>query len=486
MRSLRSVGSPLLAVGLWAMTSSMAVAQEKSAADIAAEAAKQYAGTTLRVTYEAGLQPLDPKNFSGPLWEKLTGIKIEVVEMPTNEMFTKEMGEHKAGTGAYDVLNVIPAWLPDMVRAGALEPLDPYIDKYGYRRELEDIAGAFRAQGTYEDKTYGFPDDGDVLLLYYRTDMFGDSGNQSEFKAKYGYDLAPPKDWKQFKEISAFFTEKGKSQKKYGSAYIHAAGLIHFVFEERFRNAGGRFFDAETMKATINNEVGVATLRDMVDQLANMPPGAAKWGPVEVLNAWLAGDLAQMIWWPPPGRWSEGYGLDLKEFAWIPPTKVKGLVGYAPTPSGRPELAAGFTLSVSSDSKNKEAAYLFCQWMNSKDISLQRVMLPFALRDPFRISHYESADYRKLWPSAGAYLDALKQGGENGLVDLSVIDTFRYEEALTRAITEALAGGDPKAALDKAAGDWDAITKEIDDDLGEGAQKAAYGAWASSSSAYPK
>lgn len=482
----KSLGPPLLAAAFWAATTSPTMAQDESAADIAAAAAKQYAGVTLRVTYEAGLQPMDPKNFSGPLWEKLTGIKIEVVEMPTNEMFTKMMGEHQAGTGAYDVLNVMPQWLPDMVRAGALEPLDSYIDKYGYRGELDDIATAYRAQGTYEGKIYGFPDDGDVLLLYYRTDLFGDPGNQSEFKAKYGYDLAPPKDWNQFKEISAFFSEKGKGQNRYGSAYIHAPGLIHFVFEERFRSAGGKFFDAETMKATINNDIGVATLTDMVDQLANMPPGAAQWGPVEVLNSWLAGDLALMIWWPPPGRWSEGYGLDLEEFSWVPPTKVKGLVGYATTPSGHPELAAGFTLSVSAESKNKEAAYLFCQWMNSKEISLQRVTLPYALRDPFRISHYESAEYRNLWPSAGAYLDALKQGGENGLMDLSVIDTFRYEDALTRAITAALAGGDAKAALDKAAEEWDGITKEIDDDLGEGSQKAAYEAWASSPSAYPK
>ena len=33
-------------------------------------------------------------------------------------------------------------------------------------------------------------------------------------------------------------------------------------------------------------------------------------------------------------------------------------------------------------------AYLFIQWLNSEDISIQRVQLPYALRDPFRDSHY--------------------------------------------------------------------------------------------------
>ena len=38
-------------------------------------------GVTLSLTYEAGLQALDPRNFSGPMWEKLTGIKTNVVEL---------------------------------------------------------------------------------------------------------------------------------------------------------------------------------------------------------------------------------------------------------------------------------------------------------------------------------------------------------------------------------------------------------------------
>src|SRR5687768_15918842 len=115
-------------------------AQEGSPADQAVEAAKQYAGTTLSITWEAGLQALDPLNFSGPKWEELTGIKINVVEVPINELFTKTLAEHRAGTGAYDMLNVVPAWIPDLAEAGVLEPLDGYVDKYNYREELEDIA----------------------------------------------------------------------------------------------------------------------------------------------------------------------------------------------------------------------------------------------------------------------------------------------------------------------------------------------------------
>ena len=109
----------------------------ESAADRAVAAAKQYAGTEITIVWEAGLQSLDPLNFSGPKWKELTGIDVKVVEVPTAEMFTKIMQEYRAGTGAYDALNVIPSWMPDLARAGALELLDPYVDKYGYRDELQ-------------------------------------------------------------------------------------------------------------------------------------------------------------------------------------------------------------------------------------------------------------------------------------------------------------------------------------------------------------
>ena len=70
-------------------------------------------------------------------------------------------------------------------------------------------------------------------------------------------------------------------------------------------------------------------------------------------------------------------------------------------------LALGFLLCVFQRSRSKEAAYLFLQWLNSPEISLERVMLPYALRDPFRISHISSPKYRARWPAAKEYLDTL-------------------------------------------------------------------------------
>ena len=477
MRLVGSGAIALIAAGL----ASAALAQ--SAAERAVEAAQEYRGSEITISWEAGLQALDPLNFSGPKWEELTGIKVSVVEQPVAEMFTKILQEHRAGTGAYDALNVIPSWMPDLVAAGALEPLDEYVDKYGYRDELRTIASVYRDnQMTVDGKIYGFPDDGDVFVLYYRTDILGDPALQAAFKEKYGYDLpVPPTTWKEFDEVGSFITEF-KGGKPYGAGFFREQSYGNFMFQDRFRNEGGKFFDAETMKATVNGPEGLKVLNDWVAENKWMPPGVETWGFVENLAGFLAGDTAMTISWPPYGRWAAGYGTDEEALSWVPKSTIAGKVGYALTPGGHPQLAAGFALSVSSSSKNKEAAYLFIQWLNSEDISLQRVQLPYALRDPFRDGHFTSEEYKSRWPEAPQYLEALQAGATSGLLDLSIIQTDRYEEAIRQGISRLWGGEDPQTILNDIAAAWDQTTEQI----GVDKQKAAYAAWASKPNAYPQ
>ncbi len=453
----------LLATGV----SGAAVAQ--SAAERAVEAAKQYAGTEITIVWEAGLQSLDPLNFSGPKWKELTGIDVKVIEVPTAEMFTKILQEHRAGSGAYDALNVIPSWMPDLAKAGALEPLDAYVDKYGYRDELQEIAPVYRDnQMKVGDTIYGFPDDGDVFLFYYRKDIFDENG------------LQPPKTWAEFDRIGQQLTDK-YAPKMYGAAFFRDPPYTQFMFQERFRVEGGKFFDPDTMKATVNSDIGVKVFTEMRAENKFMPPGVETWGFVENLAAFLAGTSAMTISWPPYGRWAAGYGTDEEALSWVPKSTIAGKVGYALPPGGHPELAAGFSLAVASSSQHKEAAYLFIQWLNSKDVSLERVQLPYALRDPFRASHYESAEYKSRWPEAPQYLAALKEASLSGLLDLSLLQTDRYEEALRQGISRLWAGEDPKAILDDVAAQWDDITQRV----GVDKQKEAYLDWASKPNAYP-
>ena len=83
-------------------------------------------------------------------------------------------------------------------------------------------------------------DDGDTLLLYYRTDLFDKYGK--EFSDKLGYELKPPTNWKQFDEIARFFTQK-LSPDTYGASFLHGTTWNQFMFIPHFKANGGKFFE---------------------------------------------------------------------------------------------------------------------------------------------------------------------------------------------------------------------------------------------------
>jgi multiple sugar transport system substrate-binding protein len=172
--------------------------------------------------------------------------------------------------------------------------------------------------------------------------------------------------------------------------------------------------------------------------------------------------------WPPYGRWSEG--TTAEQLNWIPETQVAGKVGYSIMPMGHGLHNAGFSLGVSSNSPNKEAAYLFIQWMTSPSISLQRVMLPYALRDPYRLSHFASEEYRNQWATAGDYLDTLQAGADTALLDIIMPGSAEYHTAIDQAVTAAQGG----TSVEDALATGDSAFNEITDRIGRDAQKTAY------------
>lgn len=51
-----------------------------------------------------------------------------------------------------------------------------------------------------------------VLTMYtwYRKDLFEDPREMEALRAKYGYELSAPENWRQYRDIAEFFTRPGK------------------------------------------------------------------------------------------------------------------------------------------------------------------------------------------------------------------------------------------------------------------------------------
>jgi multiple sugar transport system substrate-binding protein len=428
--------------------------------EIAVEAAKAFAGSTITVTWESGPQSLGTKTY-GPIWEDLTGIHVETVELDHPDLFSKAIAEHIAGSGAYDMLELSTAWVPDLVAGGVILPVADWVARYQPAEDIADYHPLFEGLQHYQGQQWGLFDDGDTLIFYYRKDIFEELG------------LTPPTTWEEFITTAQTITDAKSAEGIYGAGFWRK-DFNGFDFYQQYRSRGGTFFDtANNMRTLINGDIGVQTLTSMVAQLVPAHPDSVTWQPIPVLNAWMEGKLAQVMWWPPFGRWSEGLAEGIEEVSFVPKSTVVGKAGYAVMPNGHGQMTGGFLLCVSPESANQEAAYLFAQWLTSPRISLERVMSPVYLVDPYRLSHYSAPEYAALWPNASEYLDALRNAASVAVIEPVYPGAQDYSLSIDRACTSAYAGTDPKSALDTAAQEWNDIT----DRLGVDSQRAAYEEW---------
>jgi multiple sugar transport system substrate-binding protein len=435
----------------------------------AVQAAKHYSGVTLSMTYESGLQALDPRNFSGPVWEQLTGIKSNVVELSHPDQYSKPVAEHIAGSGAYDILDIEPAWTPSLADGGVIAPLDEYISKYMNKADLEDYHPLYKALPTYKGKIWGFFDDGDMFALYYRKDILEDPKLMQAYQAKFNKPLGVPKTWEEYSQVAQFITDQ-MAPNVYGAGHFRKAGSPgnQYDFLQQFRANGGVFFD-ENMKAQLASPAGMKTFANMLAANKASIPGNNELDAVALWAAWLQGKVAMIYSWPPTGRMTAGYSQSDKAINFIPQSTIADKVGYAIVPSN-PEHATGYNKALSADTANPDAAYLFMQWATSPPVSLARCMLPYSLRDPYRLSHYKSPLYQALWPTAKDYLINLNNSANVGLLDMIMPGWQDYALSIDRMCTSVWAGTDPRTALETAAAEWDATTNR----LGVDSQKAFY------------
>ncbi len=443
-----------------------------SSAYRAVEAAQKFKGKniTLNMTYEAGLQALEPKNFSGPLWQALTGIGFNVVELPHPDQYSKPIAEAIAKSGAYDILEIEPSWIPGLANGGAIVPIDGYAEKLMNKADFDDYHPLYKNITLYKGKRWGYFDDGDQFCLYYRKDVFGDEKLQAAYQAKFNKKLEPPKTWDEYSQVAQFITDN-MAPNVYGAAHFRKYGSPgnHFAWLQQYRANGGKFFD-DNMNALIAGDAGLTTMKQMIEQNKASLPGNNDLDAVAQWTAWLQGKVAMMFSWPPTGRISENYSQRAKAINFIPQSSIAGKVGYAVMPGGNGEMASGYVKALAANSPNEEAAYLFMQWVTSPQVSLVRCMLPYTLRDPYRMSMYNSPEYRSLWPAAKEYLSALCEASNNAVIDITMPGSQDYALSIDRMCTAVWGGQDPAAALKKAADEWNAATKR----LGVDAQKAAY------------
>ncbi|TML88992.1 MAG: extracellular solute-binding protein, partial [Actinobacteria bacterium] len=175
---------------------------------------------------------------------------------------TKAITEHLGKSGALDVIDVSPAWIPEFADRGVILPIDDLIKKYKVQATLNDLHPLYRLLGKYKGKNWGFFADGDVWSLYYRKDIFGNAKLRKAYKAKYKRDLRPPKTWNEFTETAQFITDQ-MAPKVYGAGEGRALGNPgnQFYFFQTFRAFGGHLYDPDGRQGDADDHEGAEGVR---------------------------------------------------------------------------------------------------------------------------------------------------------------------------------------------------------------------------------
>jgi multiple sugar transport system substrate-binding protein len=388
-------------------------------------------------------------------FEQESGLKLDIQKSPFLEYAAKVLNDATTKGGAYDVVLMETNRMGDLDNAGYLTDLTEYVAKYN--PDIEDmIAPQAQVWSLYNGKFIGIPTDGDVFMFYYRKDKLEDPAEQEAFQAKYGRELAVPTTYDEYREVMEFFTRPDDNF--YGAAEWRVKGVTYWWFWQRLWSNGGTYFN-DDMTPAINTPEGVKALEDLKDLNQFMPPDVLSFGYVETVAAMSNGTVFSNITWPAAA----------KNVSDPENSQTSGMWGYATVPGyavdGSPNpksmSAPGYSLIVNANSdKDKEALYLYTQWLTSPENLILANKNPAGNTDVIRESIFSDPSMQGAFPGDEGYLDAQKANLAQAVPDPILPGYTEYTQALEIEISEFMTGGkSAQEALDSAAEQWEQITE---------------------------
>ncbi|HEX5500528.1 MAG TPA: extracellular solute-binding protein, partial [Thermomicrobiales bacterium] len=239
-------------------------------------------------------------------------VNFSFEESPFDSLFQKAATSLQSGSNQYSVIISDSQWLGAMAEPGWIVKLNDIIAA-NPDLDLKFNPTAQTAYRIYPDGTdnlYGFPQEGDVIVLYVRQDLFSDQKERDAYKAANdGEDLPQTyDDWEkvdidQYTRIAKFFTRP--DEKLYGTA-LQWSKVYDFVscYTYPFMfSRGGEIWDAKTgqVQGILDTDVNAQGLEMGKSFIQYAPPGATNFGIPEEVDAFTAGTLATCLQWAAVG-----------------------------------------------------------------------------------------------------------------------------------------------------------------------------------------
>lgn len=367
-------------------------------------------------------------------FEQQTGIRVVVKGAMLFNLREKELTDVITGEGNFDVLQVPHQWEGEILPH--LQVLDELVDRIV--PDLDDLIPNLRTNcGRWNQHIYGLPMACDAITILYRKDLF--AARSAEFQKATGRPLEPPRTWQEYVEIARFLN----SESVYGNILMGGEQL-YTVWSGILYAMGGRPVDDE-WRPTLESEQAIRSLELYAEMFKYAPSHSEVHGIPEANSLFLRGHGAMYLCWP-----SLVWGL-LKD---TNTCKVKGLIGAAVIPGGKPQLSS-WSLGLNPSCKDKDAAY---QWLSFflNRANAKRLMLEEGMGSP-RVSTYSDPKCRQTI----FYLSQMSEGLRGAQARFRIPPSQELTDYLDEQLIQVFQGTvTPAKALSRTAERWREILSE--------------------------
>src|SRR2546425_5283337 len=301
-----------------------------------------------------------------------SGIKVNIVNLPEDQLRQQVTQDVAAKSGRYDLFTIGTYEVRLWAKKGWIEHVTPYIAKDSSYAP-DDLIPGIKTALSYKNDLYAVPFYGESSMLMYRKD----------FLAAKGVTMPDHPTWDQVAAAAKAVNSSSingiclRGLPGWGEQLAPLTTVVNTF--------GGRWFD-QNWNATLNTQQWKDAVTFYVNLLKTAgEPGAGNAGFTEGLNAYNNGKVA--MWYDATVGASNFTGDAAKNSGYaFAPTKVKDWSGWL----------WAWTLAMGSASKKKDAAWTFMDWATSKDYAkLVGTKLGWARVAPgTRTSTYSIPEYK--------------------------------------------------------------------------------------------
>ncbi|RCW41100.1 ABC transporter substrate-binding protein [Paenibacillus prosopidis] len=416
---------------------------------------KKKENVTLRIATVNNPDMIVMKEMSSE-FTKETGINLEFVVLPENDLREKVTTDVAMQAGMFDIVTIGTYDASIWAKNEWIEPLTPMMDKMSDQEksdyDVEDIFPSIRDALSYENNLYALPFYGESSMLYYNKEML----------QKAGVEMPLHPTWDQVRDIS----KKVKEANNVPGLVLRGLpgwGEVLAPLNTVINSFGGSWYDMD-WNAQLTSPETKKAVQFYVDVLKESgQPGATSTGFTEALTLLSTGKAA--MWYD--ATVAAGF-LNNPENS-----QVAGKIGYAFAPSEAKDNNGwlwAWSLGIESASKHKEEAFKFLTWATSKRYIEQVgeskgwVVAPPGTRK----STYDNPKYKEAAPFADIVLESMTQADYmkptknpvpyQGIQYVAIPEFQQLGTSVSQEIAAAIAG---KKSVDEALENAQKLAEEI-------------------------